>query len=285
MQILYTTIVVVVAVVFFAVLIRWVEKHIVFFPSRFPEGNWNPQSVGVEVREVFFSAGNLPLHGWHLTHPRPVAQILMCHGNAGNIAGRLDLLQSMQAHLAADIFIFDYRGFGRSGGAPTEDGVYEDAIAAFDWLRNAAPDLPVIVHGHSLGTAVAVELATRRRDVEGLILESPFTSGRDMARQMFGALPMHWIASMRWASDEKIADLHMPKLFLHGDRDTTVPLSLGQALYESAPPPKEIVIIPQAGHNDLYLVDSERYFGAISRFLEECAQPQKAHHEMNAAGR
>jgi fermentation-respiration switch protein FrsA (DUF1100 family) len=118
-----------------------------------------------------------------------------------------------------------------------------------------------------------------------LILESPFTNARDMARLMFGALPMHWFASMRWASDEKIGTLRIPKLFLHGEQDVTVPVRLGRTLYDGAPPPKEFVTIPRAGHNDLYTVDGKKYFDSIRRFVEQCAAKNKSATENNAARR
>jgi len=254
-------------------LVRWFEKQIVFYPSRYPEGHWQPETFGLRTQDIYFSSDQkLRLHGWYVLHPQARGQILMCHGNAGNVSDRLELLQMLHESVPANIFIFDYRGFGRSDGNPSEDGVYEDATAAFDWLRNAVTHLPIVVHGHSLGSAVAVELATRRPAVAGLILESSFTSARDMAQLMFWKLPVHWFTSMRWSSDEKIADLHMPKLFLHGGQDVTVPMHLGKKLFESAPEPKEFVAITQADHNNLYVADSETYFGAISRLLERCAQ-------------
>jgi len=254
-----------------ALLVRWFEKQLVFFPSRYPEGYWEPRALGLQVEDIFFAAGDLELHGWYLPHPSAVGQILMCHGNAGNVSDRLELLHTLHAHVPANIFIFDYRGFGRSNGSPSETGVYEDAVAAFDWLNNADPDLPIIVHGHSLGSAVAIDLATKRDAVAGLILESPFTNAQDMARLMFGGLPMHWFASMRWASDEKIANLHMPKLFLHGGKDSTIPLRIGETLYHNAPAPKEFITIPHGDHNNLYLADTGTYFGSIKRFLEACS--------------
>lgn len=272
MNILNIALILIAAGVVVAVLVRWFEKQIVFFPSRYPEGYWEPRALGLPVEDIFLTSGDLQLHGWYVPHPRAAGQILMCHGNAGNVTDRLELLQMLHAHVPANVFIFDYRGFGRSNGSPSENGVYEDAVAAFDWLKNADPELPIIVHGHSLGSAVAIDLATKRKAVAGLILESPFTNAKDMARRMFGGLPMHWFASMRWASDEKIATLHLPKLFLHGGKDLTIPLRLGEKLYQSAASPKEFVTIPNGDHNNLYLADSGTYFGSINRFMETCVE-------------
>lgn len=265
------------AVVMFMLLVRWLEKQVVFYPSRYPEGYWQPEVFGLHPQDIYFSAdGKLQLHGWYFLHPQARGQILMCHGNAGNLSDRLELLRMLHERVAANIFIFDYRGYGRSDGAPSETGVYDDAVAAFDWLQSRAPQLPLVVHGHSLGSAVAIDLATRRPAVAGLILESPFTNARDMARLMFGTLPAHWLTSMRWASDTKIIGLRMPKLFLHGGNDTTVPLRLGQQLFQVAPPPKEFVAISHADHNNLYVADSDQYFGAISRLLNHCVEESAA---------
>lgn len=273
MQILNGMLFICAVVVVFALLVRWFEKQIVFHPSRYPEGYWQPKNFGLRPQDIYFKVGgNLQLHGWFLPHPHANGQILMCHGNAGNVSDRLELLSMLHQRVAAHVFIFDYRGFGRSEGTPSESGVYEDAAAAFDRLQSALPHLPVIVHGHSLGSAVAIELATRRSAVAGLILESSFTNARDMARLMFGPVPVQWLTSMRWASDEKIVNLPMPKLFLHGGRDTTVPQDLGEKLFRIAPSPKEFVTLAHADHNNLYIADSERYFGAINRFIVRCAE-------------
>ncbi len=280
MPALQNVFVLVASVLIFFLLVRWLEKQIVFHPSRYPEGLWQPEVFGVQARDVTFqTTGNLQLHGWYISHPEARGQILMCHGNAGNVGDRLELLSLLHERVPAHLFIFDYRGYGRSDGRPSEKGVYEDAVAAFDWLQRETPDLPIMVHGHSLGAAVAVDLATRR-PVDGLLLESPFSNAKDMARLMFGKLPMHWLSSMQWANDVKIKDLRMPKIFLHGSQDVTIPIDLGKKLFHSAPSPKEFVAIDGADHNNLYVADDQAYFSAFSRLLDQSI----AHHAMSSSG-
>lgn len=275
MPVLNTLLFLVAVAFMFALLLRWAEKQMVFYPSRYPEGHWQPEAFGLEPQDVYFEVdGKLLLHGWYVVHPQARTRILMCHGNAGNLSDRLELLRMWHERVAANILIFDYRGYGRSQGSPSERGLYADAVAALEMLRQQGPQLPVLVHGHSLGAAVAIDLATRR-PVDGLIVESPFTNARDMARLLFGRFPVHYLATMRWASDEKIIGLGMPKLFLHGANDTTVPLRLGQQLFEIAPQPKELVVVAHGDHNNLYLSDSNRYFGAINSLLNQTAEKEK----------
>jgi len=184
--------------------VRLLEDRLVFFPFKYPRGYWQPASFGLNAEDCFFAASDaVQLHGWWVTTPGARITLLWCHGNAGNISDRLDNLASL-TKLPVNIFIFDYRGFGRSDGSPTEHGVYLDAEAAYDFLvreKNIAPG-EMVLFGRSLGGAVAVELATRR-PCQKLILESTFTSARDMAKQMFGLLPVSWATSYRLDSDRK----------------------------------------------------------------------------------
>lgn len=255
-------------------LVRKFERQLVFFPSKYPAGFGRIEAVGrLNISEVWFSTKDgVKLHGWFVPHPQPIAMLLMCHGNAGNVSDRYEWLEMLHQHVPANLFIFDYRGFGRSESEPTEEGCYQDAEAAFHWLVYKENKLPIILHGHSLGSAVAVDLAQRVPDqVAGLILESAFTNGTDMARLMFGPIPVHWLTTMKWASDEKITAITMPKLFLHGEHDSIIPLRLGKKLFDAAAPPKEFVVLPEADHNDTFVAGGESYYQKICAFVEQCA--------------
>jgi hypothetical protein len=213
------------------------------------------------------------LHGWLVPHEQSIAALLMCHGNAGNVSDRWQWLEMLHAQVPAHLFIFDFRGYGRSEGTPTEEGCYRDAVAAFKWLTERHPEIPIIVHGHSLGSAVGIELVRRlpRRAAAGLILESSFTNAADMARLLFGPIPLHVLTSMKWASDEKISAITIPKLFLHGEQDTIIPLRLGQKLFAAAVEPKEFVVLPNTDHNDTFIAGGKTYYQAIRKFIERCA--------------
>ena len=189
------------------------------------------------------------LHGWWVPAPEPpVGHVLLCHGNGGNVGDRVPHI----AHLTAagfDVLAFDYRGYGRSTGRASEAGTYRDARAArLALLERAGPER-VIYLGESLGAAVALELA-HKHPPAGLILQSPFTSIRDMARLHYPVVPRALVPDA-YPSLRLIGALEVPLLVLHGERDDIVPLLHGQELYEAATCPKRLVTFPDAGHNDL----------------------------------
>lgn len=266
-------IITIVVIILVILLVRLFERQMVFFPSKYPAGFRQMQNDRLNLQDIWFvAADGAKLHGWFVSHPEAKAVLLMCHGNAGNVSDRYDWLVMLHEKVPANLFIFDYRGFGRSDGSPTEEGCYLDAAAAFNWLAAQKPELPIIVHGHSLGSAVAVELAHRLSDrpPAGLILESSFTNAVDMGKLMFGPIPLYWLTSMKWASDEKIGKITIPKLFLHGEDDSIIPLRLGQKLFAAAAAPKEFMALPHADHNDTFFSGGEEYYRAIRKFVDEC---------------
>jgi hypothetical protein len=263
----------IVVVLLVILLVRLFERQMVFFPSKYPAGFRQLQSSKLKIEDVWFiAADGVKLHGWLVPHAQPLAVLLMCHGNAGNVSDRYEWLEMLHAQVPANLFIFDYRGFGRSEGSPTEEGCYLDAVAAFNWLAAQKPELPIIAHGHSLGSAVAVELTHRLSDraLAGLVLESAFTNATDMAKLMFGPIPVYWLTSMKWASDEKVGVITIPKLFLHGEHDSSIPLRLGQKLFDAAASPKEFVVLSRADHNDTFVAGGDEYYRVIRDFVMRC---------------
>ncbi len=165
----------------------------------------------------------------------------------------------------------DYRGYGGSEGSPSEDGLYLDAEACAAWLAKNAPG-PVVYVGSSVGSGVAVELATRKAPA-GLVLLSPFTSLSDVAQHHYRFLWVRPFVRDRYENLDKLGGLHAPLLVIHGDRDDIVPLAFGRALFEAASEPKTFVEIPGAGHNDLPLVKPGLYWDALDAFLRACLIP------------
>lgn len=164
----------------------------------------------------------------------------------------------------------DYREYGRSEGEVSEKGTYKDALSSFDYLSNR-PELDsekIFVFGQSLGAAVAVELAVQRR-IFGLILEAPFTSIKDMAKEVLPWLPIGGLLSTKYDNLSKIDQILSPILILHGDQDGTVPYSHGLRLFEAAPQPKTFHTINGAGHNDTYIIGGPTYFETIVRFIND----------------
>lgn len=254
------------ACVVLLVLLRLVERHLVFFPSKWREEP-APRAFAQALEEVLFQTSDeVALHGWYLPHDSAVASLVMAHGNAGNVSDRAAWLGLLREAIPVNLFMFDYRGYGKSAGSPSEAGCYRDAEAAYDWLRAKTPHVPIIAHGHSLGGAVVIELAGRR-PLAGLIVESSFTHARDMAKLMFGALPVHWLSAMKWASVDKVAKLTMPKLFLHGDQDRIIPFRLGQELYARAAEPKRFVTLAGVDHNDTFIAGGKLYYDTLREFI------------------
>ena len=201
---------------------------------------------------------------------------LWFHGNAGNIGHRLENLKLLHSKLAVNIFIFDYRGYGRSQGRPSEQGTYLDAEAALACLRSRGNGSAerIVYLGRSLGAAVAVELATRHAPY-GLILESPFPSIPYMARETLPFLPVWPFLRTRYDSLAKVGKLKTPLLVLHGDKDDVVPIKGAKKLFDEAREPKEFYTIHGAGHNDTYIVGGQAYFDELAGFIGRLAKQQE----------
>lgn len=239
----------------------------------YPESHWmvTPASLGLEAEEVRINSGpGVQLHAWFFPRPRPIANMLFCHGNAGNVSHRLDNVAYL-LRAGLQVLLFDYRGYGHSSGQPSEEGLYEDAAAAWAALvERADASKPRIIFGRSLGGAVAVDLAARV-DADGLIIESTFTSIRTLAR-LFLPLPLPELP-VKYDSLSKIGDIDTPLLVVHGERDELVPFADGQALYEAARGVKSWYPIRGAGHNDTYVAGGEAYFRRLAAFAADLAQP------------
>lgn len=225
------------------------EESFIFFPSRYPEGEWSPGDLDFENVQ-FESADGTRLHGWYVAHDNPRAVILFSHGNAGNLSHRANTARVLNELAGATVMLYDYRGYGRSEGRPNERGVVEDARAARSWLAERAGIDPreVVLMGRSLGGAVAVDLA--QDGARGLILESTFTSIPEMAAVHYPWLPFRKLIRNRFDSVEKIGTYQGPLLQSHGDADRIVPLEIGRRLHQAANGPKQFLVIEGGDHND-----------------------------------
>ena len=180
---------------------------------------------------------------------------------------RLENLRALY-RLGLSVFLFDYRGYGKSQGRPSEEGLYRDALAAYDYLTNVRRVRPerLVIFGRSLGGAVAGELATQRPAM-GLLLESCFPSIEAVARHHYLGLPVHWLLGATFRLEDRLPHLSLPKLFVHGDRDDIIPISLGQRAYAAAKAPKELYVVQGADHNDVPSVGGRAYFATLSEFI------------------
>jgi hypothetical protein len=245
-----------------------IERYFIYFPEHRLVAT--PADVGLEFEDLDFRAADgMRLHGW-LVPGRGDIALLWFHGNAGNVSHRIDLLEELHRELTVTVFILEYRGYGTSHGAPSEEGLYLDAEAALDALTRRADIRPdkVVFFGQSLGAAVAVELATRHPPA-GLILESAFTSVPEMARHHYPWLPIWPLLRTRFDSLSKIGDVSATLLMIHGENDETTPLEMGERVFAAAREPKRFRLIRGAGHNDVYLVGRSEYLAAWRDFLAE----------------
>lgn len=206
----------------------------------------------------------ITLKGWYWPGRRGV-DLLILHGNGGHRGYRLEWIESFH-RLGLGVCIIDYRGYGGSGGAPAEEGLYRDAEAARAWLE-ARSSNPVVYFGESLGCGVAVELACRKSPA-ALILQAGFSSAVDVAQRTYFFVPVRLLLKDRYDSASRIGNVRVPSLFIHGESDRIIPIRFGRKLYEAAPEPKEWVAIPGAHHNDLPWVAPRRYLESIDSFLQ-----------------
>jgi fermentation-respiration switch protein FrsA (DUF1100 family) len=252
-------------------LLRLNEGRLIYFPGQQRTLIPPPSRLGLPVQRVNIpTEDGLTLVSWLIPADSGSAGfwLLICHGNAGNLS-EFDrpMHYAGLRRLGLSVLAFDYRGYGENKGVPTEHGLYRDAQAAYRYLREVVgvPADRIVVFGHSLGSTVAVDLASKV-SVAGLIVEGAPTSVRERGAELYPYIPVRWIAGSRFDSIDKIAKIKVPKLFLHATGDDVIPIAHGRRLYQAAPLPKTFVEL-RGGHGDAFDVDSANYFGSIQRFL------------------
>ena len=245
---------------------NWFVEKQVFFPDKTIVQT--PADYDLPFEDVWFtSTDSIRLHGWLIPASPSHHILLFCHGNAGNISHRLDNVRLLNQR-GISVFIFDYRGYGRSDGSISEKGFYLDSEAAYQVARKWADahKAKLIVFGRSLGGIAATHLGATK-SCDGLILESTFTNMGAMARAHYPLPFAESLLEHRLNAVGEINQVRAPILFFHGDKDRIVPIRLGRGLFEAAPNPKEFVVIPGAGHNDTYFVGGQSYFKKIENFV------------------
>lgn len=210
------------------------------------------------------------LHGLWLAQKNARAPVLLyLHGARWNVTGSTQRMRHMHA-LGFAVLAIDYRGFGQTQPAslPSEVSAREDALAAWHWLAQQHPQAPRFIFGHSLGGAIAIDLATRVDDEQGLVVEGTFTNIRDMARNFqWGWLPLGPLITQKFDSLDKVAHIGAPLLVVHGSADTLVPPALGQQLYDAAVPPKQWVLVQGGTHHNTNSLGQAQYRAALAAWL------------------
>lgn len=261
------TILATVAILYLAIMVimYFMQTRMVYFPSRVM--NLTPNDAGLKYDDVTLTTGDgVKIHGWFVPVDSPRATLLFCHGNGGNISHRLESINQFH-DLGLSVFIFDYHGYGLSGGKPGEKETYLDAEAAWQYLiesRGIDPE-EIIIFGRSLGGAVATWLATQHQS-KALIAESAFLSIADVAAHYYPFLPVRLLSRFDYNSKGNIQQINVPVLVVHSPVDDIIPYSHGQKLFELANEPKQFLQI-SGSHNDGFLVSDHDYRRGIDEFL------------------
>jgi len=247
------------------------QPRLVYFPQVERELTATPRAAGLDYEDVTLTtADNVKLHGWWVPSRNARGTILLMHGNAGNISHRLGYL-TMFNRLGYSVLLFDYRGYGKSGGHPDEEGTYRDAEAA--WLhlaatRNVAPR-DIVMVAESLGGGVATWLALKYPP-RALVLASTFRSVPDLGAQIYPWLPVRLLARITYDNLGRIAKVDAPVLIAHSRDDDVIPFAHGEALFAAAREPKQMLVLA-GGHNDGFLFTRDAWIAAVGAFLDRIA--------------
>lgn len=258
----------------------FLEEKLIYRPAKFPKGEWDlsrykfdSQSVQPQIQDCYIrTIDNVMLHGWYC---KPVkdnkiiendAVLLWFHGNSGNLADQFALISQL-IKLEMDLFLIDYRGYGRSEGTPTEEGLYLDAHTAWDFLvyQKKIPETNVIIGGEGLGAAIAVDLACGVEPA-GLIIQSGFTSMPDLISVSVPFVPS-FLVKTKMDSLQKVRTLRCPKLIIHSPADETIPYSFGMQLFEVSSEPREFYLVQNAKHSQILQVAGDSYLNKVMSFI------------------
>ena len=253
------------------------QSNMVFYPETGREIIATPEQIGLPYEDIHLKTSDgINLHGWYIPAVQPRGTVLFLHGNAGNISHRLDSIE-MFHRLGYSTLIFDYRGYGNSGGKPTEQGTYRDAEAAWRYLteQRNIPSCRIVLFGESLGGAVGAWLAARQkpdarksdaRKPAALVIASGFTSVPDLGQQLYPYLPVRWLARIRYDTREYLRSVTAPVLIAHSPEDDIIPFEHGRALFAAANPPRQFLELA-GGHNDGFIFTREAWVRVLGDFL------------------
>lgn len=238
-----------------------------FFPDKYPTGRWDTKAFMVEPSEHFFlTSDSVKLHGWLFSATNPAAPVIVwCHGNAGNLTDRADMAVEL-ARRGISVFVFDWRGYGRSEGKARENDLLLDALAAHDYVQKLGAK-NIVMYGESVGGPYAAYVAKERKDVRAVIIENSFPSLREMGNALYRPLPLGWFAPFALRTTKWLNDARRPVLVMHGTRDAVIPYALGKKLYDGLDVPDKQLLTANAGHCEIPLFEANRYYEAVTQFV------------------
>lgn len=254
------------------------QRSLIFEPTQRLQST--PDRLGLNYTDLRIPSGSGAERGeldawWVPAAHGGSATLLYLHGNDRNIASNLGHVSRLH-DLGYNVLLIDYRGFGRSsGGQPSETKVYEDAESAWRYVieQGHIPARQLFIYGHSLGGAVAIELAAHHPEAAGLIVEGTFTSMLEMGQRSYGYLPVSILINQHFASLEKMGRIKVPVLIIHGTWDEIVPVEMARRLYAAVTGPKYLTLIEGGGHNNSGSIGWVEYRDALSAFIERYGAP------------
>lgn len=249
---------------------RVLHRYFIYIPDGTRHA---PEALGLlDVQEVTLTApGGVKLIAWYAAADAGKPTFLYFTGNAGCAGTRVDKIKRIQAN-GYGVFMLNYRGYGGSGGWPSETKNVADAVLAYDWLhKRGIPADDIIAYGESLGTGVANQMALQR-SLKALVLESPFTSAVEIGRQAWWFLPLQLIIVDQYRTIDYIGQVRAPLYIVHGARDNVIPVQHAREVYAAANDPKKLVIVPRGEHNNLY---EHGAFEKVRELLEDFIRAQQ----------
>ncbi|MCW8934325.1 MAG: alpha/beta hydrolase [Gammaproteobacteria bacterium] len=255
------------------IYIYFMQKSLIFYPNM-PGRNLisTPENIGLTYQNVeLLTEDNIKIHGWFIPNKNAKGTLLFFHGNAGNISHRLDSI-ALFHELELNVFIIDYRGYGRSEGKTTEKGTYKDAEAAWHYLvhTRGINAKQIIIFGRSLGASIASWLASQHTPA-ALIIESGFTSVPSMGQRFYPFLPIRWLTYFKYDSKKYVKNILCPVMVAHSKHDEIIPYDEGREIFEAAPEPKSFLEM-QGGHNDGFIVSGAAYVSGFKSFVDKNLQ-------------
>ncbi len=253
-----------VSIYLFALFLR---RTGMFFPDRFPTGRWDTKQFNVEPSEhTFTTSDGVRLHAWLFRAAAPSAPVMIWfHGNAGNLTDRAEMAAEF-ARRGISVFVFDWRGYGKSEGKATESKLFRDALAAHDYVKTTLAAPKIILYGESIGGPYAAYVAKEREGVRAVIIENSFPSLKDLGNTFYRPLPLGWTAPFALRTSAWLNEAKVPVLVMHGTRDQVIPYALGKQLYDELEVPKEM-LTSHAGHCEIPLFEADRYYDTVVRFV------------------
>ncbi|MGZ4778234.1 MAG: alpha/beta hydrolase [Thermoanaerobaculia bacterium] len=268
--VLTAVIVVVVVAAALYLFANYVRRASMFFPEKYPTGNWESATAEFHPQDVWFSTRDqVKLHGWFFAANAAGAPLIIWfHGNAGNITER-SLIADELRRRGVSVLLFDWRGYGKSEGDPTESRLFIDAEAVYDFAVREldAHAERIALYGESLGGPYAAWLATRRR-AHCVVIENSFPSLRDLGNALYAPVPLGYFAPCSLTTTRWLNKAGIPVLVMHGRRDQVIPFNLGMRLYEGLEVPKRLLVSETAGHSEMAFVEGERYYEIVTSFVK-----------------